>query len=326
MNESATNGRPGTLGPDAYPADPEHRAPTYSGIFPRIEPGSPGPRAREPEPPRRPRRWLPLFLFLATCLSTFLVGSYLDPDSPVRSGVTYACSLMVILLAHEFGHYVQARRYGVRASLPHFIPLPLPPFGTIGAVIFMRPQTAGARALFDLAITGPIAGLVPALAFSFLGLRLSQVIPMGDQPFESLGSPLIFDLLGFLALGAAPENHGVLLHPMAYAGWVGIFITALNLIPIGQLDGGHILYALTPRAARTISLALLSAATLGAILGTVLARQYYWWFLMIGLLWLVGVRHPPIADHQPLGWKRIALGWTTLLFVVIGFTPNPLGL
>src|SRR6476620_6672406 len=184
----------------------------------------------------RPRRGggLNVLLFIATCICTSMVG-----------GWQYSASLLTILLSHEFGHYLQARRYSVPASLPFFIPIPAPPIGTMGAVILMQPGKGDRRAIFDIAITGPLAGLVPALIFSIIGLHVSQVVDTANfKDIDTLGEPLVFKALAYLTFGPLPEGKDVVLGPLAYASWVGIFITTLNLIPIGQLDGGHILYAL----------------------------------------------------------------------------------
>lgn len=267
---------------------------------------------------RRPPWRLSLALFLATCASTLLVA-----------GPAYALAIMTILGAHEMGHYLQARRYGVPASLPYFIPFPLTAIGTLGALIVMRPRNAGNRALFDLAITGPLAGIAPAIALSAVGLRLSAVKLLEETEqgnFISLGEPLIFKLLSYLTLGPLEEGTTVVLHPIAFAGWVGIFITALNLLPIGQLDGGHILYTLAPAKAHLVSKAIIGIA-LGAIAldATLSWSLGVWpWSLMVTILLLLGVRHPPTAHGSPpLDRKRILLGCVTLLFVIVGFTPNP---
>ena len=293
-----------------------------SGQSPEAGPtGAPADEPR-PEDPTAPRWRLPLLLFVATCLSTFLVGTL---GSGIAGGLAYAVSVMTILTAHELGHYAQARRYGVPASLPFFIPMPLTPFGTMGAIIAMRSRTADARALFDLAITGPLAGLVPAIALSTIGLKLSTVQPLektAEQSYLTLGEPLIFKLLSFLTLGPLPEDSTVLLHPIAFAGWVGIFITALNLLPIGQLDGGHILHTLLPRRAYAVSVIVLAAATAAVVVG-----QLWHWSLLIVILLFLGVRHPPTANgSSPLGRRRKVLGWLTLLFIFVGFTPTPIAI
>ena len=265
---------------------------------------------QQPIDPRRTRRIrLPVLLFVATCLSTWMSG-----------GLAFSLALMTTLLAHELGHYLQARRYGVPASLPYFIPMPLSPIGTMGAVIVMQPGGGNRRTLFDIAVSGPLAGLVPALLFSIIGLHWSEVVVVNDHQFGmTLGEPILFKLLTYLTLGPLADGQDIALHPVAFAGWVGIFITALNLIPIGQLDGGHILYSLLLRRAHLIAQLLLVAAMVAVIVW-----GYWGWTLMIFLLMLMGPVHPPTAnDYMPLGTARTVLGWASLLFVPLGFTPVP---
>jgi membrane-associated protease RseP (regulator of RpoE activity) len=251
---------------------------------------------------------LPVILFIATCYTT-----YRTPN-----GLPFALAVMTTLLAHELGHFIQAMRYGVPASLPLFIPMPLSPIGTMGAVIVMKPGTGDRRAIFDIAITGPLAGLVFALFFSFIGLQLSVLVPV-NQAGLRFGEPLLFKGLAYLTFGRIAPGFEVGAHPIAFAGWVGIFITALNLIPIGQLDGGHILYTLLLRKAHIVAQLLLMGAVVAVFLG-----RYWGWSLMIILLMLIGPIHPPTAnDNVPLGATRTVLGWASLLFVIIGFTPTP---
>jgi membrane-associated protease RseP (regulator of RpoE activity) len=252
---------------------------------------------------------LPLVLFAATSVSTWLVG-----------GLAFSIALMTTLLAHELGHFLQALRYGVPASLPYFIPMPASPIGTMGAVILMQPGMGNRRTLFDIAVTGPLAGLVPALLFSIIGLQWSHVVAVADErPGLMLGEPILFKLLTYLTFGPLPDGVDIALHPVAFAGWVGIFITALNLIPIGQLDGGHILYALLLRRAHVVAQGLLAAAMLAVVIW-----GYWGWTLMILLLMWMGPVHPPTANDQvALGPGRILLGWISLLVVAIGFTPAP---
>ena len=264
------------------------------------------------EPPRPPRReiLLPALLFVATCLSTLYVG-----------GFEYALPVMFILTAHELGHFFQALRYRVPASLPFFIPMPFSPVGTMGAVIGMQAHVGDRKALYDIGITGPLAGLIPAIVCLVGGLQWSQVVAIGDQQMSeiSFGEPLLFKLFAYLTFGPIGEGQDIMLHPLAFAGWVGIFITGLNLIPIGQLDGGHILYALLRRRAHRVAMLLFFAA---AVATAVL--QYWGWSVMLLLLYTTGVRHPPTADDNgPLGRGRVILGWLTLSFVLLGFTPQP---
>ena len=278
--------------------------PTSTVIPEYVGPESPG----EYQPPARRRVVVPLVLFLLTVASTYMMG-----------GLAYSLALMITLGAHELGHFLQARRYGVPASLPYFLPMPLSPIGTMGAVIAMHPGMGNRRSLFDIAISGPLAGLVPALAFSVIGLRLSQVVPAVGAGTVSLGEPLLFHWLSLAIFGQLPPGHDILLHPVAFAGWVGIFITALNLIPISQLDGGHMLYALLRRKAHILATLLLAAAAVAVVV-----YGYWGWTLMLALLCLIGPNHPPTADDTvPLGAGRVLLGWLTLLFVFVGFTPTP---
>lgn len=238
-------------------------------------------------------------------------------------GLGFSLALMTTLLAHELGHFLQARRYGVPASLPYFVPMPLSPIGTMGAVILMAPGKGDRRTLFDIAVSGPLAGLVPALLFCILGLHWSEVVHLTGQPIGlTLGEPILFKLLSYVTFGPLAEGQDVALHPVAFAGWVGIFITALNLIPIGQLDGGHILYALLLRRSGRVAQTLLAAAMIAVVVW-----GYWGWTLMIFLLMLMGPVHPPTAnDDMPLGTGRTILGWASLLFVLVGFTPTPFGL
>jgi Zn-dependent protease len=262
-----------------------------------------------PAPRREGIPLFPILLFLATCYTT-----------RAQHGWAYSVAVMTILLCHEMGHYLQARRYGVPASLPFFIPMPGSITGTMGAVILMQPGRGDRRQIFDIAVSGPIAGLIPSIIFSLIGLRLSQVVPLADAGVHlTLGEPLVFKLLSYLALGPLPPGQDVFLHPVAFAGWVGIFITALNLIPIGQLDGGHTLYALLLQRAYPVAQGLLLAAVVA-----VFAFGYWGWSIMVLLLLLMGPIHPPTAnDNIPLGTGRTILGWACLAFVPLGFTPTP---
>lgn len=263
-----------------------------------------------PEIVQRPvsRRILtPLVLFAATCVTTYLAG-----------GWGYAVCVMLILLTHELGHYIQAVRYGVPASLPYFIPMPISPLGTMGAVIGMRGHMGDRKALFDIGISGPLAGLVPTLICCVVGMQIAHIAPV-PAGSAVLGDPLLIKLLSYIKFGPMPPGHDIMLNPILYAGWVGLLVTAVNLFPIGQLDGGHVLYALLRTkahiVARLVLLACLLAMGLTGNLG---------WSLMLMLLVITGPDHPPTADDDvPLGTGRIILGWATLLFLIIGFTPTP---
>lgn len=287
--------------------------------------------------PRRPRRFLPLVLFIATCLSTFWAGGSMfmrpklipgdpprvvaDLGSFVSEGLKYSVALMTILLAHEMGHFLQAVRYKVPASWPWFIPMPFSPLGTMGAVIFQASGRADRKQMFDIGITGPLAGLVVAIPVTIWGLADSRVVNMDEFGGGlSFGNPLLLEWLAERQFGPLQPNQDVVMTPLLHAGWVGILVTALNLIPIGQLDGGHILYGLIGRRAHRVAILLLWGALFG---------MWYsgnWSYIMIVILLLtMGARHPPTRDDTvPLGPFRVLLGWLTLAFVVIGFTPDPI--
>lgn len=282
------------------------------------------------------RRWwaLPLILFLATWASTLARGGLfraLEVGSEhgigaglaagLVEGMKFAVPLMTILICHEMGHFLQARRYGVYASFPFFIPMPISPLGTLGAVIAMEPRIGDRKALFDIGITGPLAGLVPTLVFCVVGLHWSEykVPPEGSLLF---GDPLLFQWLTEVVLGPRPPGQDVFVHPMAFAAWAGLLVTSLNLIPIGQLDGGHILYALLGKKAHPVAIGLLLSAVLVVVFNLAV---YGPWLLVIVLLIVLGPRHPPTQnDHVGLGPVRVLLGWLTLAFIVIGFTPQPI--
>jgi membrane-associated protease RseP (regulator of RpoE activity) len=280
---------------------------------------------------RSTRRWkLPLVLFILTCLSTLYSGGF-GADAPgwhewLLYGLSYAVPVMIILVCHEMGHFLVARHYGVQASWPYFIPMPLTFFGTMGAMIFMRPQTGGRKAIFDIGISGPLAGLVPTIAFLIIGLQHVGHLVEPTRGELGFGVPPLFTFLAHWIKGPiftleviSYESIG----PIAFAAWVGLFITSLNLIPIGQLDGGHILYALLRKKARFVARALLYSSLLFVFWNF---KTYHGWLPMIVLVFfLVGPVHPPTAnDEEPLGVGRTILGWLTLAFILIGITPIPI--
>jgi Zn-dependent protease len=282
---------------------------------------APPPYGRQTSPgPRWP--W-PLILFLATIASTLLVGGSGADGFSWSDALLYSGGIMTILLCHEFGHFLQARRYGVPASLPIFLPMPISFVGTLGALILMRPRTARTREMFDIAISGPLAGLVPTFACLLIGLPQSRLVPATPDPAAlHLGEPLAVQWL-VRAFFDVPAGQTLMLGPLAFAGWFGLLITALNLLPVGQLDGGHIMYTLARKKAFEISAVLLLAAALGMIVS-----GYWMWTLMLLLLLFFGIRHPPLADDpvpDDLGLPRKLLGWLTLIVSALLFlTPMPI--
>ena len=326
-NEPETDFPSGAPGSSrAYPASP---------VFP---PGPPVPLAQFSRPPRprrlNPRPGLALFLFLATCLSTIFAGGSLADFTPemtntemfqafLTSGLQFSAALMAILIAHEMGHFLQAVRHRVPATLPFFIPMPISPFGTMGAVIVKASGYAHRRALFDIAITGPLAGLVLTIPITWWGMQSVTIVDLPDDPQTAVmiyGDPLLMQWMIEWIHGPLKPGQDVLLNPLLFAGWVGIFITALNLLPIGQLDGGHILYTLIGRPAHFIAVAFLAAAA-----GYMIFTGDWAFTVLLVLLVLMGPLHPPTTDDTvPLGIIRHLLGWLTLAFLIIGLTPTPI--
>ena len=249
-----------------------------------------------------------IILFLLTIASTYFV-----------QGFAYSFALMTILLSHEMGHYFTSRHYGIPATLPYFIPFPLSPFGTFGAIIKMKGFITNKRALFDIGVAGPLAGFIVATPFIIMGIKWStiEVISPGT-PFIQLGDPLIFRILQRLLIGEIPPGSDIVLHPFGYAGWVGLFVTALNLLPVGQLDGGHVLYAVFGERSKWVFMVVITALGLTAI--------FYnpGWLLLVILLIIFGMRHPqPLDTETGLDTPRKVLAFVILLIFLLSFTPAP---
>jgi membrane-associated protease RseP (regulator of RpoE activity) len=235
-------------------------------------------------------------------------------------GLAFSLPLMTILTCHEFGHYIQTRRYGIYSSLPYFIPLPFVPFGTMGAVIGMDSSIPSRRALFDIGISGPLAGLIPTLVFIYYGIKWSYVVQVGIGSEIVYAQPLLFQYFVYWIHGAIPIDTTLYLHPVAKAGWVGLFLTSLNLLPLGQLDGGHVIYAILKSRAK-----YLSWFVFYVILLVVIYLQLWQWTLILVLFLFFGVTHPKTSnDKDPLGIVRSILGWATLTLILLGLTPTPL--
>jgi membrane-associated protease RseP (regulator of RpoE activity) len=262
-----------------------------------------------------------VILFLATCLTTFMTG-WLQ-NGTWQDGVWYSAAIISILFAHEMGHYLMCRKYGIRATLPFFLPFPIPflnPFGTLGAVIRMESLIPSRKALFDVAVAGPLAGLALTVPAIYFGVQFSEIVDVTRESAAGalyLGESFLFAQISKLAIGTLPNGQDVLLHPLAFAGWAGLFVTALNLLPIGQLDGGHIVYALLGRQHRIVAaIALLGFAAICIFM-------YRGWFLLLLLILWFGYRHPPTQDETPIDKTRTTIGILTLIIFVLSFTPEP---
>lgn len=237
-------------------------------------------------------------------------------------GLWFSLPVLAILGTHEAGHYLACRRYGVDASLPFFLPAPLPLTGTFGAFIRIRDVIPHRRALFDIGAAGPFAGFLVAVPLLALGLWLSRLVPLPDRvEMISLGRPLIYQVTQQVLWGALPDGQLLHLHPVARAAWFGLLATALNLFPMAQLDGGHVAYAVFGADARWITL-----GTAACILGlTFISGSWIAWaILVVATLAITGLSHPPTGnDHLPLGRRRIALALAAAVVFALCFTPSP---
>ena len=314
-------------------------------------------------PMRTRRGWkLNLVLFLATVVTTTLAGAFsaftyyhpevdlahmyqweyvahaFSAESLLLGFVTFAVPLMLILTVHEFGHYVAARRHGMEASLPFFIPVP--PFlglniGTFGAFISMREPMPNRKALFDIGAAGPIAGFLVAVPVILVGFFLMSASPVHadlDEPgMVTIGTPLLYDVLS-MPFGLGED---VLVHPTAFAGWVGLFVTAINLLPAGQLDGGHIASAMFGERARYASYGAVAALLVLGLAPLFPALALPWggewrlpgydgWLFFALLIGFLGVRHPPTLDGvSGIDRRRMVIGWITFGMGVLCFTMVP---
>lgn len=277
---------------------------------------------------RRPRRFptVHVILFALTFVTTAMAGAFqmgADPFSDmssIRAGFPFAVTLLSILLVHELGHYTLARVHDVKATLPYFIPGPPIFIGTFGAFIRMKSPPPSRRALFDVGAAGPWAGLLVAIPAVIIGLQLSEVRPLGlHEGGYVLGDSLLFSFLTRLAIGTTASDATILLHPIALAGWFGLFVTLLNLLPIGQLDGGHVAYALFGRGHRLIArLFLVGVAVLGFV-------GWPGWFVWVVLPLVIGVDHPPTRDWMtPLDRRRRLAAWMTIGAFVLTFMAEPI--
>jgi membrane-associated protease RseP (regulator of RpoE activity) len=314
------------------------------------------PKKPDPKPARVS---INIILFILTVLSVLLVGGQPQgtmPSDPMGqalylvrsllSGWPYALSLMSILVAHEFGHYLMSRHHKTRATLPYFIPLPLPPLGTMGAAILMQGTPKNKRVLFDIGVTGPLAGMVVAVPVLLLGLSLSHldvIRPLGGM-VSMEGNSLLYLAAKYLTFGQllpAPASFGgaspfaywvryfftghpipvgatdVFVSPVAFAGWAGLLVTALNLIPAGTLDGGHVVYSLFgDKAAKGFPVIMVALLGLGLVWNG-------WWIWALLLLWLGRVHAEPLDQITPLDRPRLAIAALAIVIFVLTFSPVP---
>ena len=289
-------------------------------------------------PKFRDRRWLHALLFMLTVASTTLVGAghytafltdfvgrnlALSRSGLLLGGFWYSGTVLAILGCHELGHYLACRYYDVDASLPFFLPVPFTITGTLGAFIRIREPIASKRMLFDIGIAGPIAGFLVAVPALFIGISMSHIARVPpDFVGVELGEPLLFQAITKLLWGSIAEGYSLNLHPIAFAAWFGLLATALNLFPVGQLDGGHISYAVLGRRSTYVTLATVGVAV-------VLAYFYTSWIVWTGLMVLMilrlGPHHPPVFDEAaPLDRPRTILTLFAVAMFILCFTPAPI--
>jgi membrane-associated protease RseP (regulator of RpoE activity) len=288
------------------------------------------------------RLGLSVGLFALTCVSTTFAYAYWF-EQPLSQALAYSCPLMAILLAHELGHYVAARLHSVPASLPYFVPVPLPPLGTMGAVILNPERIANRNALLDIGAAGPLAGMCVALPVLGYGIAHSAVEALPASGYLMEGRSLLFSAVLRLVKGPIAEGFDIQLSPTAFAGWAGLLVTMLNLIPALQLDGGHVACALLgeryERVSRTVRLSLLplaAAVSIGYGLPAYAAGKRgedLWAYVAPGTQWLlwwglltIGARatkrEHPVTDHGPLSPTRRKVGWLTLGLFLLLFMPT----
>ena len=291
--------------------------------------------AVRPLPPPPQRIWLHLLLLGLTLVTTTLFGALAFADVPpearagsllglvthpafVGAGLAFSLPLLLILLVHEMGHYLACRHHRLDATLPYFLPVPFG-IGTFGAFIRIRGPLRSKRELLDVGAAGPLAGFVVALPVLLVGIALSQ--PTAVLPSTGVlifGEPLAFKLLARLIHPQLAAGGDLYLHPTGFAAWFGLFATALNLLPFGQLDGGHVTYALFGRMQRRMSWPLLAVLV-------ALGFQWTGWWLWAVVALVMGVRHPWMPDEGvPLDPRRRLVGWACLAIFALCFTPEPI--
>lgn len=325
---------PAGAGPSSWGPDDLTGTPRFEAFF--VPP---------PRPKFRHRWWLHIVLFLLTLAFTTLVGAFHYVSfasefgrvgqplvlswglfvSPafLLPGLWYSLTLLGILGAHEMGHYLYCRKYNIDATLPYFLPAPIPLTGTLGAVIRIKEPFTSRKVLFDIGVAGPIAGFVVLVPALFIGMAMSSVVPVPTGPgVFYMGEPLLFQWAAALQFGPIPNEQTINIHPMVFAAWFGMLATALNLLPFGQLDGGHITYASVGRWSTPISLATVGLAILLTYNST------SWMFMtvmMVLMLFAFGARHPRVLrEHEALPASRYAVAVLALVIFILCFTPVPL--
>ncbi|MBF0343268.1 MAG: site-2 protease family protein [Nitrospirae bacterium] len=266
---------------------------------------------------------LHVILFVLTLVSTLIAGVLQKGINPINEparlyeGLPFALTLLTILMAHELAHYVASIRHNTIATLPYFIPGPSI-FGTFGAFIKMKSPITTRTALIDIGASGPIAGFVVSVAAVVCGLFYSDVVEIHEGAAFTLGDSLLFYILTKIIVGTPPAGFDILLSPVAFAGWIGFLVTSLNLLPVGQLDGGHIVYAIVNDVHTWISRSLI------VVLGLMGIGLWEGWLTWAVLLLVLGIQHPPVLFKDiPLQPSRRKTAVISLSIFILTFTPQP---
>ncbi len=262
-------------------------------------------------------------LFLITLCCTIVAGALQQGINPIDNplllwkGIPFSFTLLLILGTHEFGHYFMSRKHHINVTLPYFIPAPSI-VGTFGAFIKMKSPIMDRRILLDVGAAGPLAGLCVTVPVLLVGLFLSEVRYESVETGFSLGSSMLFSIMSWLVHGSLPDSANLILHPVAFSGWIGLLVTSLNLLPVGQLDGGHVAFAIIgPRQGIVAKVVLITLVILGAL-------GWIGWLVWALILVFMGIHHPPVIyDWIPLDTKRKVVGWITISVFVMTFTPVP---
>lgn len=291
-----------------------------------------------------------VLLFIATIITTFTAGYAQGGD--YISGLSFSLALIFILGAHEMGHYFYGRKYGVLITPPYFIPAPpfISPIGTFGAFIKIKSQISSKKALFDIGVAGPIWGIIATIPVLIIGLKLSNIINVEEYSKSTgifLGSSPIFSFFVKYIIGEIHEGYDVLLHPVAFAGWIGLLVTALNLIPFGQLDGGHLIYSVFSKRVHLVisNLAIITlmflgfgtkpliylietlSIDMGSYKNLIEFEGWSGWLLWAFLLIVMGTKHPPtVYEEASIGWERKLIVFITLLIFIGCFMPIPINI
>ncbi len=275
---------------------------------------------------RRRGLFLNAVLFVVTLATTILAGALQEGVNPIQNpeqisrGIPFALALMGILLSHELGHFWMARKHGLDVTWPYLIPAPSL-IGTFGAFIKIRSPIPNRRVLLDIGATGPLVGALVSIPLLILGLKLSEIKMVQGDSGAMLGSSLLLSALERLLIEPLPAGYDVVIHPVGFAGWIGLLITSLNLLPIGQLDGGHVAYALGGEVQNKISKIIFVLLLILGIFG------WEGWLLWALILFVLGLRHPPPLEGQvALDPKRKMIGWLTIAVLILTFIPVPIKL